>query len=105
MNQGPEKKYNRIGLKYNQTRAPDPRIFNEIKKQLNCPLKSNLIDVGAGTGNYSVELARSGYIVHAVEPSELMQKQRKVHDNLKWYYGVTEYLSFRDNTFNGGYFF
>lgn len=97
----PEKIYDRIGVRYNQTRAADPNILNEIEKRLNSPLRSVLIDAGAGTGNYSYELAEKGYVVHAVEPSELMQKQKKIHPNLKWNYGVAEHLSFRDNTFDG----
>lgn len=101
MNQKPEKIYDRIGITYNCTRSADPLIVKNIEKLLNCSLNASLIDVGAGTGNYSYELAKKGYIVHAVEPSELMQKQRKNHPSLKWCYGVAENLPFKDVSHDG----
>lgn len=69
--------YNKIGNNYHKTRAPDPRIVNKIVDLIGpCNLK-NIIDLGAGTGNYSFELAKKGFIVTAIEPSEVMISQSK----------------------------
>ena len=43
-------------------------------KSLESPANALILDVGAGTGNYSVELAKQGYNVIAVEPSKIMRE-------------------------------
>jgi ubiquinone/menaquinone biosynthesis C-methylase UbiE len=55
--------YNKIGHNYNKTRIPDLRIFNELLKLLNNKYNDKIIDIGAGTGNYSFLLAKTNFIV------------------------------------------
>ena len=93
--------YDSIGKSYNRTRSADNRILNKIISQLNCPAGSIIADIGAGTGNYSYELSKLGYFVHALEPSETMIEQGKKHDNLKWFKGFAEDIPFEDNYFDG----
>jgi hypothetical protein len=50
--------YNNIGGNYNKTRKADPRITHGIISLLGRPKNA---DIGAGTGNYSYELAKYGY--------------------------------------------
>jgi ubiquinone/menaquinone biosynthesis C-methylase UbiE len=93
--------YNSIGNNYNETRQADERILSPILSLLKCPPCSLIADIGAGTGNYSYEFAKMNYIVHALEPSEKMQLQRKNHDNLIWFYGYAEDLPFDDDSYDG----
>jgi ubiquinone/menaquinone biosynthesis C-methylase UbiE len=94
-------KYDEIGKTYNQTRTADERITNKIITYLNLPKDSKVLDVGAGTGNYSYELANAGFKVTAVEPSDIMRNQAKQHQNLVWLSGVAEQLPFENNEFDG----
>lgn len=101
-------KYDRIGKTYNNTRMPDQRITERIKRiteriisYLNQAPGSQIIDIGAGTGNYSYELAKNGFEVIAVELSETMRNQGKQHKNLKWIAGTAEELPIEDNSVDG----
>lgn len=94
-------KYDRIGKTYNSTRIPDERITRRILNYLKLPKNSKVLDVGAGTGNYSYEIAKAGFKVTAVEPSETMRKQAKQHDNLEWISAFAEDLPFNNNAFDG----
>ena len=93
--------YNNIGSNYNQTRNADTRIYNILISLLGCNQNEKILDVGAGTGNYSFELANVGYHVFAVEPSDLMIRQGRKHDNIKWIQGFAENLPFEDHYFDG----
>jgi len=93
--------YNTIGGNYNRTRKPDPRITRRIISLLGCTKKAAVADIGAGTGNYSYELAKYGYRVCALEPSEVMQRQAKKHNNLEWVKGVAENIPIKENSFDG----
>ncbi|MDP9256416.1 MAG: class I SAM-dependent methyltransferase [Actinomycetota bacterium] len=62
--------YDRIGLTYATTRAPDPRIARQIAEALGDA--RSVVNVGAGTGAYEPR----GLEVVAVEPSAVMLAQR-----------------------------
>jgi len=93
--------YNKIGKSYNTTRKPDPRIFNKIIELLDCNNSDKIIDVGAGTGNYSYLLANKGFIVDALEPSEIMQNNGKKHINLNWILASAEEIPCNENYYDG----
>lgn len=94
-------KYDQIGKTYNSTRVADRRITDRIIQYLDLPTGSRILDVGAGTGNYSYELADRGYKVIAIEPSETMRRQGKQHNNLKWVAGFAESLPVKDHSVDG----
>ncbi len=96
-----DQKYDNIGQSYNQTRQADPRILQIIITNLDLDKGSQILDVGAGTGNYSYQLAGYGYQVHALEPSEVMIRQGKNHENLSWHQGTAEDIPFEEETFDG----
>ncbi len=93
--------YDLIGTNYNITRQADPRITRAIIRALDLPQSSTIVDIGAGTGNYSVELAHAGFHVHAVEPSTLMRQQGQQHPDLHWHPAVAEALPFADASVDG----
>ncbi|ACC80952.1 class I SAM-dependent methyltransferase [Nostoc punctiforme] len=90
--------YNSIGLHYSKTRVPDIRIVNKIIDLLNLPKNSIIADIGAGTGGYSLALANKGFLVNAIEPSLVMQKQAVEHPQVKWFTGYAENLPLLDNS-------
>jgi len=94
-------KYDQIGKTYNSTRMPDDRITGKLIAHLDLPLGSTIVDVGAGTGNYSYSLAERGYRVIAVEPSATMRRQGKQHERLTWLDGVAEALPVDSRTADG----
>mgnify|MGYP005831270271 CR=1 FL=1 len=93
--------YNQIGKTYNTTRKADPRITKFILQQLNLEHSATILDIGAGTGNYSYELADVGYNVIALEPSEIMRTQGKQHRNIYWKEGVAERIPLKDASVDG----
>lgn len=93
--------YDQIGKTYSATRAADPRIVANLIKLLSLPENSKIIDMGAGTGNYSRALAEKGFRVSALEPSPVMRAQGHTHPNLEWVGAGAEEIPFPDSTFDG----
>ncbi len=93
--------YNNIGNNYNRTRCADERILSSLLRLLNLPVGALIADIGAGTGNYSYELAKLGYLVHALEPSEKMLEQKLEHPNLTWHGGFAEAMPFASDCYDG----
>ncbi|MBN4004039.1 class I SAM-dependent methyltransferase [Nostoc sp. LPT] len=90
--------YKSIGKQYSKTRVPDIRIVNKLIDLLNLPKGSIIADIGAGTGGYSLALANKGFLVNAVEPSVVMQKQAVEHQQIKWFAGYAENLPLPDQS-------
>jgi ubiquinone/menaquinone biosynthesis C-methylase UbiE len=95
--------YNKIGNNYNQHRTADERISDTLIQLLRIETGAKIADIGAGTGNYTLELAQKGYSVYALEPSELMQEQRQEHPQIQWFKGVAEDRIFAADIFDGVY--
>jgi ubiquinone/menaquinone biosynthesis C-methylase UbiE len=84
--------YDAIGKAYSKARNADPAITQRLDAALSVANGRRVLDVGAGTGNYSAALAERGWDVIAVEPSEVMRRQRKIHRRLEWVAGEAEHL-------------
>lgn len=93
--------YDKIGRTYSATRSADPRITEQLIGLLGLTPGAKLLDVGAGTGNYSQALALAGFRVTALEPSQVMRDQGQQHEHLTWAAGVAEELPFEPDTFDG----
>jgi ubiquinone/menaquinone biosynthesis C-methylase UbiE len=93
--------YDRIGTDYDDTRQADARITMALLAALDLPTASTLVDIGAGTGNYSLALAQAGFWVHAVEPSRTMRQQGKHHPRVMWHAALAEALPFADASVDG----
>ena len=85
--------YNRIGDRYALRRQPDPRIAARILEGLGAA--TSVVNVSAGTGSYEPTDRR----VVAVEPSEVMIRQRPAHA-APVVRAVAEALPFRDDEFD-----
>lgn len=93
--------YDAIGKTYDHTRRADPRIADQLTRLLNLPAGAAVADIGAGTGNYSYELAMHGYEVYAVEPSSVMLEQAKQHPHLHWLQGTAEEIPLAEGAVEG----
>jgi ubiquinone/menaquinone biosynthesis C-methylase UbiE len=63
-----EIKYDRIGKDYNRTRMADKylseRLFFHLKPEKN----KVYIDIGCGTGNYTIELQKKDICILGIDP-------------------------------------
>jgi ubiquinone/menaquinone biosynthesis C-methylase UbiE len=94
--------YDSIGRGYSRHRKADPRIVRELARLLGSPGAGEIVDVGAGTGNYAAALARLGYHVVAVEPSAIMRGQvREEVPDVRWVAGTAEQVPLADGCAEG----
>lgn len=63
---------------------------------LSLPIGSRLVDIGAGTGNYSNALGAAGYRIVAVEPSATIRVQSLAQPSVDWRTGFAEALPVAD---------
>jgi ubiquinone/menaquinone biosynthesis C-methylase UbiE len=94
--------YNSIGLTYNSTRQADPYLMERMKLLLLPQEGKRYLDIGCGTGNYTIALANKGIQFTGVDPSEVMLKEARAKSNkVEWVNGVVENIPFKDETFAG----
>jgi ubiquinone/menaquinone biosynthesis C-methylase UbiE len=93
--------YEFIGEGYPRHRRADPRIVRELARLLGPPKGSEILDVGAGTGNYAVALAGLGYRVIAVEPAATMRRQARGAPGVRWVAATAERLPLADGRAEG----
>lgn len=87
-------------VEYQKYRRPDERLTYELIKLLNLKKGDKIADIGAGTGNYSLELRNNGFDVYAVEPCKEMMYQ--CDDNmLKWVCSYSDNINLPDESMNG----
>jgi len=98
-----KERYDIIGEDYTNTRKADKRIAGVLIECLGLPQESQVIDVGAGTGNYTRVIAELGHFVTAVEPSATMIAKACKHGNIVWQQSSAEAIPFSDATFDAAY--
>lgn len=95
-------KYDIIGIGYDSTRQADfyltSRLFYLLK-----PAKDKLyLDIGCGTGNYTVALADKGVSFVGIEPSDKMLIKAKIRNKkVIWLTGTAEQIPTEDKIFDG----
>ena len=94
--------YDLIGAGYNKTRTADSFITERILHHLTDTLNpdAELLDLGCGTGNYTIKLSALPIGITGLDPSELMLNEaRQKSDKIGWLAGSAEELPFEDATF------
>lgn len=71
--------YTGIAYEYDEVRPSYPeRLIQDIISRTNLNLSDKLLEIGAGTGKATVQLAEKGFMIHAVEPTEDMAELLKI---------------------------
>ncbi|MCB0596315.1 MAG: methyltransferase domain-containing protein [Lewinellaceae bacterium] len=101
MKNAPEK-YDQIAPHYNHTRQADPYLLERLFHHLNPQKGSQYLDIGCGTGNYTIALHRKGIAFTGVDPSEEMLKKARLKcSTIDWKQGKAEALPLGDNAVDG----
>ena len=94
-------KYNTIGNNYNETRKADSYLVSRMFDLLSCYEDYEVLDVGCGTGNYTIELFNKGLKISGLEPSELMlDVAKEKNQKINWFLGKAELLPFENESFD-----
>ena len=100
--------YDRIGRGYDATRRADPWIARRLAQHLGLRPGTRFLDVGCGTGNYTLALAANGARLTGLDPSATMLEaaRRKAGrepsgDRVDWCQARAEAMPFADGTFTG----
>lgn len=95
-------KYDKIGVHYNTTRKADPFLVGKLFEHLSPEADRIYLDVGCGTGNYSIELQKRGVNLIGIDPSErMLEKARSRNDKIDWRQGKVEELELEDKSIDG----
>lgn len=79
--------FDTIAPYYNGYREADSGLVNALARLL--PEKGTVLEIGAGSGNYSAALMQRGFDVIALEPSIEMQRRAK-NQNIPWLTATAE---------------
>lgn len=94
--------YDSIGKNYNSTRRADPFIVSRLLHFLKPRKDGTYLDIGCGTGNYTIALADAGYLFWGIEPSlQMLNEARTRRKDLCWAQGSAEQISIDDESFDG----
>jgi ubiquinone/menaquinone biosynthesis C-methylase UbiE len=98
-----KEKYDRIGIDYNQTRRADPYLTSRLYHHLGASPQGHYVDVGCGTGNYTIALHQKGGIhLTGVDPSLLMLEKAKANcSDIRWVQGSAASLPLKQRTMDG----
>lgn len=95
-------KYDLIGSGYNSTRQADPYLVSRLIHHLQPDKEKLYLDIGCGTGNYTLALAEKGFTLYGVEPSEkMLNEATKRSDKVQWLSGTAENIPAKDQMFAG----
>ena len=94
--------YNAIGTGYDLTRRADPYICDKLMHYLSPEKRSFYLDIGCGTGNYTIDLNTRGLKFYGVDPSSKMLEEAMFKSQkIKWLEGTAESISVEDKIFAG----
>lgn len=91
--------YNTIGTGYDSTRKADPFLLSRIFDLMQPSSKGKYLDIGCGTGNYTIALKEKGLEIAGIEPSDKMLDVASTkNDSIQWIAGRAEHIPFNDQT-------
>jgi ubiquinone/menaquinone biosynthesis C-methylase UbiE len=84
-------KYDKIGVSYNQTRKADNEITERLIFHLHPEKGKRYLDLGCGTGNYTIALHDEGVQIMGIDPSDVMiSNARFRNEEVEWKTGAAE---------------
>lgn len=93
---------NAIVAGYDRTRIADPYICDKLMHFLSPVKGSFYLDIGCGTGNYTIDLNAKGLKFYGVDPAaKMLEEARFKSQKIKWLEGTAESISVEDKTFAG----
>jgi ubiquinone/menaquinone biosynthesis C-methylase UbiE len=94
--------YNEISESYNATRKADPYICRRLLALLRPAKGKSYMDIGCGTGNYTIALSDSGFTFTGLDQSEKMLTiAKKRAPLLDWVVGSAEKIPTGNALFEG----
>ena len=94
--------YDKIGEGYNKTRKADPYITTRLFDLLDPQKDKSYLDIGCGTGNYTIALNELGVNLTGVDPSDkMLEEARSKSNNINWLHGYAETIPFSNQQFDG----
>ncbi|AHM61516.1 type 11 methyltransferase [Flammeovirgaceae bacterium 311] len=95
-------KYDKIGIGYNLTRKADKYLVERLMHHLNPRSRERYLDIGCGTGNYTIELQRRGFECIGIDPSkEMLMKAMQKYKSIDWRQGQAEKTNLEDKIVSG----
>jgi ubiquinone/menaquinone biosynthesis C-methylase UbiE len=95
-------KYDKIGINYNETRRPDPYLVSRLFHHLQPQKVKTYLDIGCGTGNYTIELHKKGVDFIGIEPSgEMLKVAKSKCSTIEWKKGKVEAIPLRNESVDG----
>jgi ubiquinone/menaquinone biosynthesis C-methylase UbiE len=97
-----EAKYDAIGINYNETRKADPYLVSQFYKLLNPIIDNSYLDIGCGTGNYTIALQNKGLQFSGIDPSlKMLDEAKKKAPPIKWKLGTAEQTGLASESVDG----
>lgn len=94
--------YDEIGENYNNTRQADQFIAETIFKLLNILPNEKILDIGCGTGNYTIAMAEKKMDMVGIEPSSrMLEIAQKRNGSIDWILGQAEEILAEEAAFEG----
>lgn len=92
--------FEKRAVEYKKYRKPDERLTRQLIELLDLKKGDKIADIGAGTGNYSLELRNNGFDVYAVEPCRAMRSQC-FDSMLKWVSSYADDIDLPNSSVDG----
>ncbi len=94
--------YDEIGTGYNTTRQADRYITDRLYSLLQPGAGGLILDIGCGTGNYTVALSNHGLKMYGIEPAKTMLDiARQKSSDVNWLNGKAEEIPFENEKLDG----
>jgi ubiquinone/menaquinone biosynthesis C-methylase UbiE len=94
--------YDKIGAAYNETRCADPFLAENMLILLKAVKSGKYLDLGCGTGNYTIAFSEKGFDFDGVDPSDTMLDTARTRNRkLKWQSGSAESIPAPDRSYDG----
>src|SRR5260370_7667420 len=94
--------YDRIGIGYDTTRQADPYLLSRLIHHLRPSHTGRYLDVGSGTGNYTLAMHRAGVEIYGLEFSPIMlEPAKRKAPAIAWLNARAEQIPFAADSFDG----